>query len=69
MTPRRTRLELPLLLPDVPDARDACVRRLEGLLGEERGVVRAHTVDGGGGEGELCLHYDRRWSRSRRWSA
>jgi Cd2+/Zn2+-exporting ATPase len=59
MTPRRTRLELPLLLPDVPDARDACVRRLEGLLGEERGVVRVHTVAAdGGGEGQLCLHYD-----------
>ena len=58
MTPRRTRIELRVLLPDVPDQRDACVARLEGMLGEHRGVVRAHAVGEDGGPGELCLHYD-----------
>jgi Cd2+/Zn2+-exporting ATPase len=28
------------------------------MMGEHRGVVRAHTVDGAAGDGELCLHYD-----------
>ena len=54
----RLRLEIPVLLPDVPDARDACVARLEGMVGQQRGVVRAHVRRGDGGPGELCLHYD-----------
>lgn len=58
MTPLRTRIELLALLPEIPDLRDACVSRLEGMMGEHRGVVRAHTVDGAAGDGELCLHYD-----------
>ena len=53
----KTRIELPLLLPDVPDARDACVGRLRGLLVEGRGITEAHIV-GDGGLPELCLHYD-----------
>lgn len=58
MTPQRTRIEIPILLPNVPDMRDACVARLEAVLGEQRGVVRAQTVAADGGEGALCLHYD-----------
>ena len=58
MTPQRTRIEIPVLLPDVPDLRDACIARLEGTIGEHRGVIRVHTVGERPGESELCLHYD-----------
>jgi len=51
------RIDLPLLLPEVPDARDACVARLQALLSPRRGILRTHVreVDG---KPELCLHYD-----------
>jgi Cd2+/Zn2+-exporting ATPase len=41
---QRTRLDLPLLLPEVKDARDACVTRLIRLLERRPGVERAHVV-------------------------
>ena len=53
-----TRLDLEVLLPDLPDARDACVARLESLIGTERGIVRAHAMTPAGGPNGLCLHYD-----------
>ncbi len=62
-----TRLDLPLLLPEVPDLRDACVARLVGVLQTRPGVVEAHVLDIGdiepGGTAPvttpvLCLHYD-----------
>lgn len=53
------RLDLPLLLPDVPDARDACVSRLEATLAGTPGVVRTHVVNPDDPEtAALCLHYD-----------
>lgn len=55
----KVKLELPLLLPDVPDARDACVARLRSTLGEKKGIVDSHVVNGDdGGRALLCLHYD-----------
>jgi len=50
-TERTTRLDLPLLLPEVKDLRDACVERLLRLLGRRAGVRSAHVV--GPGE-EAC---------------
>jgi Cd2+/Zn2+-exporting ATPase len=56
---KKTRIDLPLLLPEVPDAQDACVGRLEAMLAGARGIERAHLVARGAGEGPaLCLHYD-----------
>jgi Cd2+/Zn2+-exporting ATPase len=54
----KTRIDLPLLLPDVPDERDACVARLETLLARGKGIVRAHVPAGDGQPPKLCLHYD-----------
>ena len=54
---KKLRIDLPLLLPDVPDLRDACVARLQSLLTPRRGVLRTH-VRGGGNRPELCVHYD-----------
>ncbi|HMO83590.1 MAG TPA: heavy metal translocating P-type ATPase [Lacipirellulaceae bacterium] len=61
MTQPSLKIELRLLLPEIPDARDACVRRLEQLIGRERGITRTHVVEAGkaaGGRTSLCLHYD-----------
>ena len=44
---RSTRLDLPILLPEVADARDACVRRLVRLLELRPGVARVHVVQPG----------------------
>ena len=54
----RLRLDLPVLLPDVPDAQDACVGRLESWIGEKQGVERVHVVRDGDDGPVLCLHYD-----------
>lgn len=55
----RLRLDLPLLLPEVPDARDRCVARLEAILSETPGVVRTHIVHADDPDtAALCLHYD-----------
>lgn len=64
---RITRLDLPLLLPDVPDSRDACIARLTSAVQAKQGVVQAHVLDTGETEAGtttpvsgpvLCLHYD-----------
>ena len=54
---KRVRLDLPVLLPDVPDARDACVRRLQAVLSQRRGIEGTHVVEERG-RSLLCLHYD-----------
>ena len=54
---KNVRIELPILLPEIPDARDACVRRLQELLNQRRGITRTHVVEDGG-TALLCLHYD-----------
>ena len=63
----KLKLDLSVLLPDMPDARDACVQRLTGRLMSEEGVESAHVVEGkartgeareGGAPAQLCIHYD-----------
>lgn len=57
--PDPLRLDLPVLLPDVPDARDACVDRLVDALSSTPGVDRAHVLPAENGHpARLCLHYD-----------
>ena len=61
-----TRLDLPLLLPEVQDVQDACVVRLTRLLERRPGVTRVHVLRAGGVDAnagvantaQLCLHYD-----------
>jgi Cd2+/Zn2+-exporting ATPase len=55
---RTTEIDLPLLLPDVPDQHDACVGRLESLLADRRGISRAHVKQDGDATPTLCVHYD-----------
>lgn len=54
---KNVRIELPILLPEIPDSRDACVRRLQELLNQRRGITRTHVVEDGG-TALLCLHYN-----------
>ena len=60
----KLKLDLPLILPDVADERDACVGRLTRLLQAE-GLELAHLTHEDG-SARLCLHYDpQRFSVSR----
>lgn len=60
----KLKLDLPLVLPDIADERDACVGRLTELLQAE-GLELAHLVHEDG-SARLCLHYDpQRFSVSR----
>ena len=49
-------LELSLVLPEIPNERDACVGRLTNLLQAES-LEKAHLVHEDG-SARLCLHYD-----------
>ena len=53
----KTQLEIPLLLPDVPDDHDQCVDRLIDRLVNRRGIEHVH-VDRADGASRLCLHFD-----------
>ena len=54
----KLRLDLPVLLPEVPDSRDACVDRLESLITRHPGVTEVHLVEQDGRGHALCMHYD-----------
>lgn len=65
MDPRRTltrnamekiTLELPLLLPDIPDTEDQCVSRLINMVEGREGVLRVHIKSNG--KPKLCIHFD-----------
>ncbi len=56
----KLKLDLPLLLPEAPDARDRCVRTLAGMLRARVGLAEAHIVAAHGtAPAQLCIHYDR----------
>lgn len=54
---KKTRLDIPVLLPKVPDTRDACVSRLDAMLVGQPGILDAHVVDEQASP-KLCVHYD-----------
>lgn len=53
----KARYDLKVLLPEVPDERDACVGRLTEELELQRGIDEAHVVTEDS-TAELCVHYD-----------
>jgi Cd2+/Zn2+-exporting ATPase len=56
---KKTKLDIALILPAVPDARDACVRRLGDILTAKKGIETAHLVDTSrGGVSQICIHFD-----------
>ncbi|MCS3635701.1 hypothetical protein GGP57_003041 [Salinibacter ruber] len=57
--PTVMQIDLPDVLPDVPDSEDPCVRRLLASVGEREGVLRAHLIPAASGEPAiLCVHFD-----------
>jgi len=55
------RLDLAVVLPDAPDARDACVHRLVSEIEGRPGIARVHVLPAGGGApAQLCIHHDSR---------
>lgn len=52
-------IEIGLVLPAVPDAPDACVRRLTDLLNAKEGIEESHlAVRTAPGPDEVCIHFD-----------
>lgn len=55
----QTKIEIGILLPEVPDARDACVRRLSDFIEARKGVGKAHLAESEGPQSEqICIHFD-----------
>jgi Cd2+/Zn2+-exporting ATPase len=56
---QRVRLDLPVLLPDVPSEADACVARLMRYLNVLQGLERVHLAPAVGQDpSKLCIHYN-----------
>ena len=52
-------LDIPVLLPDLPDAADACLDRLVATLTKREGVERAHVICvDDDTPAALCIHFD-----------
>ena len=56
---QKTQLDIPVLLPEVPDIRDACVDRLCDRLADEAGIEQVHLREAtASSPDQLCIHYD-----------
>lgn len=53
----KLKLDLPLLLPEVPQARDRCVTQLIDTLKGKEGISEAHISEANNTP-QLCIHYD-----------
>ena len=51
-------INLPVLLPTVPDTDDPCVLRLIGALENREGIYHAHVKSNGEGGSILCIHFN-----------
>ena len=55
----KLKLDIPVLLPDMPAEKDCCIQRLIDDLQSREGVAHVHLVDGSGEEpARLCIHYE-----------
>lgn len=55
----KTRINLDILLPEVPSERDECVSRIIKALEYKRGIEKVHVVpEDGNKKAQLCFHYD-----------
>ena len=55
----KARIDISLVLPDVPDAQDTCVNRLINLLEAKEGIDAAHLLDPSKDKSnQLCIHFD-----------
>jgi Cd2+/Zn2+-exporting ATPase len=59
MKMEKTRINLDILLPEVPNERDECVNRIIKIMSSERGIEKAHIVpETDTSKAQLCFHYD-----------
>lgn len=55
----KTRINLDILLPDIPDERDECVYRIIKSLENKKGIDKVHVVpEDENKKAQLCFHYD-----------
>jgi Cd2+/Zn2+-exporting ATPase len=56
---QKTRINLDILLPEIPDERDECVNRIINTMHLRRGIDKIHVIPANGGDkAQLCFHYD-----------
>ncbi len=56
---KKLKLEIPLILPEVPDEKDQCVQELISLLQEQKGLEKVHVSEAAdNGVPQLCFHYN-----------
>ncbi|WP_226389198.1 heavy metal translocating P-type ATPase [Penaeicola halotolerans] len=56
---KKIQIDIPLILPEVADEKDQCVKRLISRLQNEKGLEEVHIVDKpDSGVPQLCFHYD-----------
>ncbi len=55
----KIKINLDVLLPDVPDERDECVNRIIKEVSAKRGIEKVHIVpETGNSKAQLCFHYN-----------
>lgn len=55
----KIKIDLDLLLPEVPDERDACVQRVITAMQHHKGIEKAHVIAADDrNSARLCFHYD-----------
>jgi len=56
---KKLQIEIPLILPEVPDEKDQCVQELISLLQEQKGLEKVHVSEAAdNGVPQLCFHYN-----------
>ncbi|WP_234573540.1 heavy metal translocating P-type ATPase [Rhodohalobacter sp. 614A] len=55
---KKLTLDIPVILPDIPDLKDKCVSRLIGTLEGRDGVDRVHIKTDENEKPKLCIHFD-----------
>lgn len=56
---KKIRIDLDLILPEIPDERDACVQRLISSMEHHKGIEKTHLIpEAEGKQAQLCFHYD-----------
>jgi Cd2+/Zn2+-exporting ATPase len=55
----KTRIDILLVLPSVPDVRDACIGRLRDLLEAKEGIDAAHVLEANAKQPDrICIHFN-----------
>lgn len=55
---QKIKIALELILPEVPDEKDACVRRVIQVLQQRKGIEKVHLSEQQGSPAQLCFHFD-----------